>query len=156
VPDDYVCVPVSVFSREIMDKVNEASAGGCSTAVCKEWTMPPLLRNLEIKQSNGYTIYLSFSHEAYVNPEGRQPFITGNAHYQDGGNVVSGFAQGSLSRDKFSLTVQWENATRGNYSGDITPKGDVINGVTSDASNRDAPQASWHFSNGVLSCRRFG
>ena len=154
-PDDHVCVPVSAFNREIMDKVNEASARGCSTAVCKEWTMPAL-PHLAIKQSNGYTIFLSFSHEAYVNPEGRQPFISGNAYYQDGENRVSGFAQGSLTRDHFSVTVQWENATRGHYRGDITPEGDVIKGVTSDNSNRDTPQANWHFSNGVLSCRRFG
>jgi hypothetical protein len=155
VPDDYVCVSVSALDRDIMNKVNEASARGCSSAVCQEWTMPPQ-QNLVITQSNGYTVYLSFSHDAFVNPEGRQPFITGNAHYSDRGNAVSGFAQGSLTRDHFSVTVQWENATRGHYWGDITPRGDVIKGVTSDNSNRDAPQASWHFSNGVLSCRRFG
>ena len=152
IPEDYVCVTDLV--KEVMVKINKRSARACSTAVCQQWTNDG--PELEITQSNGYKIYLGFSHGSFVDIEGNTPIVFGGAHYESGNGRVTGLARGSLKKNRFDVTVQWDNATRGRYQGDITPDGEVINGVTEDESNATAPRVSWHLSQGGLGCMRFG
>lgn len=152
IPEDYVCV--SALVKDLMLKSNKTSARACSTAVCLQWTMES--PSLEITQSNGYKIYLNFTHGSFVNHEGNTPTVFGDAHYKSGESNVTGLVQGSLNRNRFDVTVQWDNATRGRYQGDITPDGDVINGSTSDESNPTAPRVSWLLTQATLGCKRFG
>lgn len=151
-PEDYVCV--DFLEKELSQKSNKTSASGCSTAVCKQFTMQS--PELEITQSNGYKIYLGFSHGSFVDIDGNTPIVFGSAHYESGNGPVTGLARGSLKKNRFDVTVQWDNATRGRYQGDITPDGEVTNGLTSDESNPTAPSVSWHLSQVGLGCMRFG
>lgn len=116
---------------------------------CRQWTIDG--ENIEITQSNGFTIYLSLVH-GFAKVEDRHPFVYGQAYYNSGGQRVTGKAGGTLNRDKFLVTVQWDNATRGNYQGDIDSNGEIVNGRTWDSQHPQEPEATWYFSRGRLSC----
>jgi len=128
-----------------------AVSGAEARAECAQWTMDP--GTLAVKQSNGFTIELAFSHGIHE-VQGRYPFVFGNARYTAGGRRVEGTLIGTVDRNRFSVEVQWENGTRGLYRGDITPDGDIVNGRSSDVQNPDAPAATWHLERGRLRCMR--
>ncbi len=116
---------------------------------------------------NGFTVYLSFQQTSLVNATGNQPHVHGSAYYESAGGRVQGYLQGNLYRDNFDVTVQWENATRGNYRADIVQNywigphgevelvGELKNGTTHDEQHPGRAATPW-VTDSLLSCHRFG
>lgn len=121
---------------------------GAALAECKQWKMDS--GYLEVHQSNGFVVYLRFSLGLEQTGDGRHPFAFGDAYYTSGGRKVKGTLTGNVYPERFILTVQWENATRGVYRGKITRGGRVVDGDTWDEQNPRS-KATWD-AEGRLTC----
>lgn len=159
---DKICADPNERIR--VSEENRYSRAACSASFCQQWTVSG---HLPIVQSNGVKIHLSLTQTGVVNAEGNQNNAYGSAYYESGGHYFRGLLEGHLNHDKFSASVQWENATRGHYRADVTQNvwvgqqgqvhlvGELSNGRTYDEQHPLRPEATWT-TEGLLTCHRYG
>jgi hypothetical protein len=105
----------------------------------------------EIVQSNGFRVAVNINQpvETPLGPNGplrllTDGLLTGTADEitPRGTDVSHQSLTGELIGDSFEIVVDWNNGTKGQYSGTFDPAGN-LSGVTFDV-NHPGSQATWH------------
>jgi hypothetical protein len=97
----------------------------------------------EIAQSNGGKVRVNISQPRGFNNELADGDLTGFTHEitPDGTDTSDQSLLGALNGDSFEIVVDWQNGTKGQYSGSFDPAGN-LSGVSFDVKNPTA-QATW-------------
>ena len=86
------------------------------------------------RQDNGFDVSFNVTQKGTT--------LTGNASHSNG--AVTGYiTEGSVINNFIALTVNWNNNTKGRYTGHIDPGGKVVDGFTFDLNNKKST-AKWH------------
>jgi hypothetical protein len=97
----------------------------------------------EIVQSNAYKVRVVIAQQRDFNNNPADGDLTGWASEitPHGTDVSDQHLSGSLNGDDFEIVVDWDNGTKGQYSGHFDPIGNLT-GVTFDV-NHPSAQATW-------------
>jgi len=97
----------------------------------------------EIVQSNGYKVVVEITQQKDGRERPEDGDLSGFAHEitPHGTDVSDQLLAGKLDGDSFEIVIDWQNGTKGQYSGSFDPIGN-LSGVTFDVMH-PAAQATW-------------